>query len=691
MILKLKNIFRFAAITAISISSANHSSAHWNSKGPFGGSVSCMASIDTNLLIGTYEGGVFINTTGASTSWKPINQGMTSGKISAVTQLGRKIIAGTKDAGIFITNDRGNNWTPGNSGLTSLSVQALAISGRNLFAGTASGAFLSSDSGATWTAINTGLSNLNVTAIAVNGTTVYAATAGGGVFSTSNAGTSWTSINAGLSGSGLTLTSLVADGSMLYAANTNGVYMYMGSWSIFNTGLTNTHVTSLSMASGTLYATTAAGTFKSVSMGNWTAVGTGLPADTTTAVAIVGNKIFAGTKNNGIFGSTTSMINFTDANNGFNNLKTYALATLDTNTIVTATNKGIFISNDLAATYTKFNTGLTDSLNVTCLLLDGAIMKFAGTKNAGVFMSMNGAPWSALNTGLANLNVKAMTAVKGGSPMIYAATADGKVYSRTPAATTWTDVSNGLPSGIAITSLTVDGTMLYLGSNGNGVYHYMGGSWMVMNTNLTNMNVTSLAVLDGNVYAGTMGGGVYKAAMMGAWSSVNTGLPSLNILSLNAAAPYIVAGYRGGVYVTNNGGSAWVVPGVIANIPPFADVTSLSIAKTRVFAGLSNNSLYSNANSELPASTGIIELGRAKVVGKISIAPNPNAGSFRLNISLIEKARISDISLYDVTGKKVQQLSNQIDQQVTTQLSSGLYFININTDKGSLTQKVVID
>jgi hypothetical protein len=127
---------------------------------------------------------------------------------------------------------------------------------------------------------------------------------------------------------------------------------------------------------------------------------------------------------------------------------------------------------------------------------------------------------------------------------------------------------------------------------------------------------------------------------------------------------------------------------VIANIPPFADVTSLSIAKTRVFAGTPNNSAYSNSNSELPV--GFAEIGNKKAAGTIAIIPNPNTGSFELRITGLQVSRILEVAVFDVMGRKVQQLSNTAVQKVNVNFSKGVYFINATTDNGSISQKVIV-
>src|ERR1039457_6720515 len=64
-----------------------------------------------------------------------------------------------------------------------------------------------------------------------------------------------------------------------------------------------------------------------------------------------------------------------------------------------------------------------------------------------------------------------------------------------------------------------------------------------------------------NIYAGTLGGGVYKSTNGGgSWGPVNSGLTNLYVYSLaidpkNSQTVY--AGTEGGVYKSTNGGGLW--------------------------------------------------------------------------------------------------------------------------------------
>ena len=76
----------------------------------------------------------------------------------------------------------------------------------------------------------------------------------------------------------------------------------------------------------------------------------------------------------------------------------------------------------------------------------------------------------------------------------------------------------------------------------------------------------------------------------------------------------------------------------------------------------------------------------------MSIYPNPTNGKFTLVIA--SKAKQSQIEVYNVLGEKVYSITNSpINQSTIFDISSqpsGVYFLNIKTDKESFTQKLII-
>jgi hypothetical protein len=79
---------------------------------------------------------------------------------------------------------------------------------------------------------------------------------------------------------------------------------------------------------------------------------------------------------------------------------------------------------------------------------------------------------------------------------------------------------------------------------------------------------------------------------------------------------------------------------------------------------------------------------------QFSIYPNPNKGSFTIEFK--ELANSFSVEVYDVTGKTIYE--NNYDQSANLSqminldnVNSGIYFINVKSDKGLVTKKLVIE
>ena len=78
---------------------------------------------------------------------------------------------------------------------------------------------------------------------------------------------------------------------------------------------------------------------------------------------------------------------------------------------------------------------------------------------------------------------------------------------------------------------------------------------------------------------------------------------------------------------------------------------------------------------------------------EFSLYPNPNKGSFTIEFK--ELANSFSVEVYDITGKTIyennyEQSSNLIQDINLQNPTSGVYFINIKSDKGIVTKKLVI-
>ena len=113
-----------------------------------------------------------------------------------------------------------------------------------------------------------------------------------------------------------------------------------------------------------------------------------------------------------------------------------------------------------------------------------------------------------------------------------------------------------------------------------------GGTWSAINSGLTFLTITSLALdrsTPSTLFAGTDGGGLFISTNGGdTWRPVGTGIESDSILSVfldTATPPTLYAGTNGnGVYVSVNGGETW-------DKAPDSGMTSLTISSLAATSG----------------------------------------------------------------------------------------------------------
>jgi PKD repeat protein/N-acetyl-anhydromuramyl-L-alanine amidase AmpD len=85
-------------------------------------------------------------------------------------------------------------------------------------------------------------------------------------------------------------------------------------------------------------------------------------------------------------------------------------------------------------------------------------------------------------------------------------------------------------------------------------------------------------------------------------------------------------------------------------------------------------------------------------LSKVSILPNPNNGQFEL-VLWADKSMDLDVAIFDINGKRIGNIFNQtinkgklnitVDESKIN-LSSGVYFVNIQSEKGVFNQRVII-
>jgi ligand-binding sensor domain-containing protein len=303
---------RFICFAVIVVLRCSPVPAQWvQTNGPYGVDIRCVAPSGPNLFVGTYGSGVYLSANKGA-SWTAVNTGLPLYKyINTLAVDGPNLFAGTP-GGVFVSTNNGTSWSA-TTGVAGIDVHAFAVSGPNLFAGTWDyGAFLSKDNGRSWTAVNTGLplDLLTVHSLAASGTTLFAGTEFG-VFVSTNNGTSWTAAC---------------------------------------TGLTNKFILSLAVSGTNLFAGTYEGVFLSTDNGtSWTEVNAGVPVDShgdyplVPALAVSGTNVFAGTNGEGVFLSTDNGTSWTEVNAGLPNKYIQDIAVDGTNLYSGSNGSGVWL------------------------------------------------------------------------------------------------------------------------------------------------------------------------------------------------------------------------------------------------------------------------------------------------------------------------------------------------------------
>jgi photosystem II stability/assembly factor-like uncharacterized protein len=187
----------------------------------------------------------------------------------------------------------------------------------------------------------------------------------------------------------------------------------------------------------------------------------------------------------------------------------------------------------------------------------------AGTQG-GIYKSTDGGTtWAKKNFDLIESRFIISVDVDPSNPNTFYAGHYGGVSKSVDGGETWQDLG-GPPPGFVDALLVESSSTLYAGTLGGGIYKSTNGGngWNPANNGLNNDNVISLAKTPGGIlYAGTFGGGVYKSTNSGGnWSPVNNGLGN-RIVSDLAIDPtdssIIYAATEWGVFKTSNAGGNW--------------------------------------------------------------------------------------------------------------------------------------
>ncbi len=496
----------------------------------------CFMRNGSKLFAGTSNNGVYISSDeGTSWVWTSIN----SGAVYALVKTGGYIFAGTSN-GVFRSFNNGGNWVPVNSGLTNTVILAMVNKGTDLFAGCWDGVFRSADNGTTWTQASNGLpSSKIIVSMATAGNYLYAATASYGVFASNDNGVNWVSINQGLPD--FYITSVCAHDSSVFVASNGKLYRsshYGAGWQPLVNGLSTFYTEYLAISGDTVYAGSGEhGLLESDNKGDsWSA--TGFVETYVQCLAQRGGAILAGlfsdNENGGVFLSCDDGMNWESSN--FNHGSAYAFDS--SGSLTYAALFGVSVSSDSGKTWVPFTSLFVQSVVQTLAVRGNNI--FIGTYGNGVYLSTNsGTSWNPANKGMEHDMVNDLAF--SGNYLVAALTWGVKISSDN--GNSWQDADSGMAAR-SVRSLTVTGDRIFAGTfNGVFVSHDNGFTWTA--SGLDTVEVNSIVYDKGILYAATARG-VYISRNEGAaWDSASEGLTNRDIRTLLIKGDKILAGTFG--------------------------------------------------------------------------------------------------------------------------------------------------
>jgi len=536
---KIYKIFSFILFFLVIINhtcNTNDCFSQWvQTNGPYGGGITCFASIGNTIFAGSSgagssgsRSGIFYSTNNGL-NWIP--GGLSDRSILVLKSSGSNLYAGTYGQGIFKSTDNGISWNL--IGLLNQYIGDLLIIDNNIFAATQSGIFLYNGIDTSWQTRNNGLTSIYTSSITINGSKLFTGT-NLGFFTSTNNGLNWIQTNNNLNTHDIRKFLFLDSTNYLIGTYDSGIYRTSNdglNWSKVNGVINGNYILFLNLYNNIIYTgISGEGVFYSADYGiNWHLLSNELSNQTINSFLFYNNNFLAGKTGEGIFLSMNNGVNWTSV--GLPYQYVTAFASLGTNIYVCCPDIGIFHSSNNGTSWNLLRNGLSYNLNLTALTTLNSNL-FAGAYSGGIFMSSDsGLSWSHIYPN--NISCWILKSYKGN---IYAGSSTGLFYS-TDGGSNW----------------------IY-----SGISH----------------RIISLAILDSAIIAGTNGYGIYRTTNNGInWTESNAGLEGYTINGLESNGQKILAGTEMGVYNSTNKGLNWSLSGLYGYL-----IGDIKILNNNVFA-----------------------------------------------------------------------------------------------------------
>jgi len=423
---------------------------------------------------------------------------------------------------------------------------------------------------AQWTQTN-GPFGGNVTSLVTDGSYLYAST-GTGVYRSADNAASWLPANRGLTD--VAVSGLFTHAQSLYARTNKGVFFsqdHGGNW--MPMGLTNYYITDFTFTDSLLFVGTYYGLFHSGDSGlTWIGPDSALGSKTIQSLYTRGQSLFAGVGAN-VFKSTNQGASWIQLSLP----QSYRPSAINSfgNVLLVGDDEVVYSSRDDGLTWT---TGQLGELNTFVLsFAKFGTNIFAGT-SGGVFLSNDSAKtWKSPT--LTYYNVQALVVLNS---ILFAATYGGGLFESSDNAAHWTTANNGLGS-MGVTGLATIGSQLYAATFGGGIYMTSdgGSTWTSVSDGLGTPFIQSVSYIDGVLFSGTLGGIYRSLPYPPKWTRVASAFPQSWVYGFSSNSDGIFAAGIG-VSLSTDNGSTWQV---VDSTVPGSWVFSVLCKETEILAG----------------------------------------------------------------------------------------------------------
>jgi photosystem II stability/assembly factor-like uncharacterized protein len=194
-----------------------------------------------------------------------------------------------------------------------------------------------------------------------------------------------------------------------------------------------------------------------------------------------------------------------------------------------------------------------------------------------------------------------------------------------------------------VLNFAVKDSILISGTYGSGVYITTDGiNWNYSSDGMTNAQIISLTVCNGNFFAGSETGGIYRSVNNGInWTAVNNGLSTLTIHTICSNNGKIYAGTNTGIHISTDNGNNWnrisfsPLGNTIYSLCSFGD-TVFTGTNTGTYCSVNNGTNWNNVNSGLSGAVYcLMKFGNAVYAGTSSsgIYKTTNCGADWIHIN----------------------------------------------------------